>query len=172
MRRVVLLMTMLIGVSPALAGPHDQPPVMLDLGPVVATPAPTPEAETRRRLVTTLTVQNSAQGESQISFEALDVADQGKGKFRTIASKRYHLQDDREKLQALRKKIVGEIRALEHDLLDYAQVAGPPKERKPLTGGGGGPKVVTEGQGGGEDSYDYESSGGGEATDSGESGEE
>jgi hypothetical protein len=142
---MVLTTMVLVGASLALAATFDQPPVMLDLGPVVPTPAPTPEHEIRRRLITTLTIQNSAEGESQISFEAMDVADQGKGKFRTIASKRYHLRDDREKLQALRKKIVSDIRALEHVLLEYAQVAGPPKERKPVAGGGG-PAVIIEGE--------------------------
>ena len=64
-------------VSAAKLGP---PPVMLDLGPVVPTPVPSPESAEKKRLITTITVQNSPEGESMVSFEATDVADQGKGR--------------------------------------------------------------------------------------------
>jgi hypothetical protein len=108
------------------------PPVMLELGPVVPTPAPTPVAASKKRLITTITVQNSAEGESVISFEATDVADQGDGKIRTLASKNYSLAEEDPKLRDLTGKIVRQIRDLERDMLSYAERAGPPKERAPI----------------------------------------
>lgn len=132
MRRVGLL-CVIGGLALAVAAVAvDAPPVMLDLGPLKPTPAPTPEAANRKRLITTLTVQNIAGGDSVMSFEATDVADTGKGKFRTIAAARYSLRDDNPKLQPLRQKIIGEIRSLESDLLEYAKISGPPKEHRPL----------------------------------------
>ncbi len=131
MRRGMLLMAML-AVSVVGAGASDPPAVMLDLGPVVPTPAPTPEEATRRRLITTITVQNVAHGDSVISFEATDVADKGKDKFQTMAAARYSLTEAPPKLKALRSKIIAEIRDLERDLLEYAEIAGPPKDRPPV----------------------------------------
>ncbi|MBI4518924.1 MAG: hypothetical protein HY699_24295 [Deltaproteobacteria bacterium] len=134
MRRIVL-MAVVFGIGVAVAGTTgDPPPVMLDLGPMVPTPAPTPDKSNRLRLITTITVQNVAGGDSAISFEAMDVADQGKGKFNTVAAARYSLSEDMPKLQALRSKIFRQIRDLERDLLEYAKIAGPPKERRPLMG--------------------------------------
>lgn len=125
----------MVMVSTAKVGP---PPVMLDLGPVKATPAATPKSAEKKRLITTITVQNSPEGDSTVSFEATDVADEGKGKLRTLALKTYSLADEKPELTALRGRIMEQIRGLERDMLDYAERAGPPKERAPLGPGESG----------------------------------
>jgi hypothetical protein len=111
------------------------PPVIIEFGPVKPTPAPTPKHATKKRLITVITVQNTAAGESVISFEASDVADEGEGKIRPLASKSYSLASEDPKLKELTAKIVGEVRQLERDMLTYAERAGPPKERAPLEPG-------------------------------------
>jgi hypothetical protein len=111
------------------AGP---PPVILDLGPVVATPAPTPVAATKKRLITTITVQNTAKGDTVVSFEATDVADEGKDKIRTLASKNYSLAEENKELKELRERILEQVRDLEREMLEFVEKAGPPKERVPL----------------------------------------
>ncbi|MCK6553814.1 hypothetical protein L6Q96_04405 [Candidatus Binatia bacterium] len=109
------------------------PPVIMELGPVVPPPAPTPHPAERKRIVSVITVQNSREGESVISFEASDFADEGDGKTRPLASRTYSLVDDEEpKGKELRAKILRDIRKLERDMLDYAKIIGPPKERAPL----------------------------------------
>jgi hypothetical protein len=125
----------MVMVSTTKVGP---PPVMLDLGPVKATPGPTPKSAEKKRLITTITVQNSPEGDSTVSFEATDVADEGKGKLRTLALKTYSLADEKPELTALRGRIMEQIRGLERDMLDYAERAGPPKERAPLGPGESG----------------------------------
>jgi hypothetical protein len=105
---------------------------------VKATPAPTPTAAEKKRLITTITVQNSPEGDSTVSFEATDVADEGKDKLRTLAQKTYSLAEEKPELTALRGRIMEQIRALERDMLDYAERAGPPKERAPLGPGQSG----------------------------------
>lgn len=133
MRGALVLVVLLGGFGVAFAGPKSEPPpVILDLGPLKPTPAPTPEAATRRRLITSITVQNSPDGETIVSFEATDVADEGKDKVRTIATERYSLADEKPKLKPMSKKILRQIRVLETEMLDYVQVAGPPKERPPV----------------------------------------
>jgi hypothetical protein len=111
------------------AGP---PPVILELGPVVPTPAPTAKAAARKRLITTITVQNSAEGETVASFEATDVADEGKDRVRRLASQSYSLSEDKPELQELRERIMRQIRDLEREMLRYVEKAGPPKERAPM----------------------------------------
>ena len=64
-----------LGMVTATAGKVGPPPVILDLGPVMPTPAPTPKAAQKKRLITTITVQNTAEGETVVTFEATDVAD-------------------------------------------------------------------------------------------------
>jgi hypothetical protein len=113
------------------------PPVILDLGPVTPTPVPTAKAAEKKRLITTITVQNSAAGETVVSFEATDVADEGKDKIRTLASKTYSLSEEKPELKGLRDRIMQQIRAVERDMLDYAEKAGPPKERAPILPSGG-----------------------------------
>jgi hypothetical protein len=119
------------------------PPVILELGPVVPTPAPTATAAQRKRLITTITVQNSAEGETVVSFEATDVADEGHGKIRTLASKSYSLAEEKPGLKELRDQIMRQIRDLEREMLEFAERAGPPKERPPIgpseMGPGGAP---------------------------------
>lgn len=126
----------LVMVSAAKLGP---PPVMLDLGPVVPTPVPSPESAEKKRLITTITVQNSPEGESMVSFEATDVADQGKGKFRTLASKTYSLAEEKPELKDLRARIMQDLRGIEREMLDFAERAGPPKERALLQPGAARP---------------------------------
>jgi hypothetical protein len=136
---VGLALGVVLVTASRMGGP---PPVILDLGPVVPTPAPSPHMGERKRLITTITVQNSAAGETVVSFEATDVADKGGGKIRSVASKQYSLAEEKPELKELKGKILRQIRDLERDLLAYAERAGPPKERAPLgtseTGGGPG----------------------------------
>jgi len=112
------------------------PPVILDLGPVVPTPVSTPKAAEKKRLITTITVQNNAEGESVVSFEATDVAYEGEGKSHVIASKSYAFVDQKPELKGLSEKILAQIRNVEHDMLEYAERAGPPKARPPIGAGG------------------------------------
>jgi len=114
------------------------PPVVLDLGPVVPTPVPTAKAAEKKRLITTITVQNTAEGDSVVSFEASDVADEGKEKVRPLASKSYSLAEEKPELKDLRERIMGQLRAVERDMLEYVEKAGPPKERAPMLPSGGG----------------------------------
>ncbi|HVN85753.1 MAG TPA: hypothetical protein VMW17_13000 [Candidatus Binatia bacterium] len=146
MRRTIVVGAVLVGSVVALAAPNDPPVVMLDLGPLVATPAPTPEAATRKRLITSLTIQNAPTGESVMNFECSDVAEQANKnkKYKTLAASRYALSDDSPKLQEQRRKIIAKIRDLEHDLLDYVKVAGPPKARRPLIAPDSAPKDKDE----------------------------
>jgi len=108
------------------------PPVILELGPVVPTPAPTPKSEQRKRLVTVITVQNSPKGDTVASFEVTDIADEGKDRTRTLASKTYSLAEENPDVKDLKEHIFRGIRELERDMLKYAEKAGPPKERAPL----------------------------------------
>ncbi len=112
-------------------------PVILDLGPVEPTPVPTPRDANRMRLVSTLTVQNGADGQSVISFEVSDMAVEKNERQRLIAAETYALSDDELKkareAKPLAERIVRQIRALERDMLEYAEIVGPPKERAPLT---------------------------------------
>jgi hypothetical protein len=123
-------------VSTAKIGP---PPVMLDLGPVVPTPVPSPQPAEKKRLITTITVQNSPEGESIVSFEATDVAEEGPGEFRTLASKTYSLAEEKPKLKDLRTRIMRDLRGIEREMLDFAERAGPPKARAPLQPGAARP---------------------------------
>jgi hypothetical protein len=122
----------LVGMAVIAAAKLETPPVILELGPVLPTPAPSPKPAERKRLISVITVQNAADGESVVSFEASDVADEGDGKFRPLASKTYSLAEEDPKGRQLRAKILAQVRALERDMLEYAQIAGPPKERAPL----------------------------------------
>ncbi len=134
-----LAMGSVIMISAKAGGP---PPVVLDLGPVSATPAPTPKKAEKKRLISTITVQNTIEGETVVSFEAQDMADEGKGKAHMLAAKRYSLAEQKPELREARQKILHQVRELEREMLNFAEIAGPPKERAPLTGGGqrpGGP---------------------------------
>ena len=140
----------LIGLATIGASKLETPPVIIELGPVVPTPVATPKRAERKRLITVITVQNAADGESAISFEASDVADEGEGKFRPLASRTYSLVDEEPKAKQLRGKILKQVRDLERDMLEYVQIVGPPKERAPLEHGGqrpGGGSGVPAGPG-------------------------
>ena len=129
----------LAGAAPT-HGQGSSRPVIMDLGPVVPPQAPTPRPAERKRIISVITVQNSRDGESVISFEASDFADEGDGRTRPLASRTYSLVDDEEpKGRELRAKILRDIRDLERDMLDYAKIIGPPKERAPLGPGQSGP---------------------------------
>jgi len=135
-------LSMALGVVMVTTSKVGPPPVILDLGPVQPTPVPTAKAAEKKRLITTITVQNNAEGETRMTFEATDFADEGEGKTRVIASKDYSLADEKPELKDLREKLMGQIRRLERDMLDYVERAGPPKPRPPIgspeLGGGGG----------------------------------
>lgn len=111
------------------------PPVVLDLGPLKATPAPTPQRAEKKRLITTITVQNTIEGETLLSFEASDVADEGYGKTHPLATKRYSLAEEKPELKEAREKILHQVRELEREMLKFVDIAGPPKERIPLAPG-------------------------------------
>ena len=108
------------------------PPVILELGPVVPTPAPTPKHANRKRLITVITVRNNPNGETVTSFEATDVADEGEERIHTLASKTYSLTEEDPKLNDLKARIMQQIRDLEREMLKYAEKAGPPKEHAPV----------------------------------------
>ena len=131
-----------LGVVMVSAAKVHSPPVVQDLGRIVPPPAPTAKSAQKKRLITTITVQNSAEGESVVSFEATDLADEGQGKLRTVASKTYSLADEKPELKELGGHIMERIRGLEREMLEYVERAGPPKERPPVgpgTGGGAQP---------------------------------
>jgi len=73
-----------------------------------------------------------------VSFEASDVADEGQGKFRTLAAKSYSLVEEKPELKELQERIMGRIRGLEREMLEYVARAGPPKERPPVGPGQAG----------------------------------
>jgi len=110
--------------------------VVLDLGPVEPTPPPTPRHADRKRLVSTITVQNSIERDSIISFEVADMADEGEERIRLFAMKTYTLSDDElaevPAARALADDIVRRIRDLEREMLRYSDMVGPPEERRPL----------------------------------------
>jgi hypothetical protein len=126
---------MALGVVLAATPKLGPPPVILELGPIVPTPAPTPKHAVRKRLITVITVQNSPNGDSVVSFEASDVSDEGKERVHTLASKTYSLADENPELNDLKQRILKEIRDLEREMLKFAEKAGPPKEREPLVPG-------------------------------------
>ena len=129
---------MATGIVMVVGSKIGPPPVILDLGPVVPTPAATPKKAEKKRLITTITVQNSPGGESVVTFEATDVADEGEDKTHTIASKSYAFADQKPELKALSDKIMEQLRKVERDMLEYAERAGPPKARAPIGSGGSG----------------------------------
>ena len=121
-----------LGVVMAATPKPGRPPVILELGPVVPTPVPTAKHATRKRLITVITVRNSPNGDSVISFEATDVADEGEEHVRTLASKSYSLAEENPELNDLRERITNQIRELEREMLKWVEKAGPPKEHAPM----------------------------------------
>ena len=112
------------------------PPVVQNLGPVVPTPAPSPENANRIRMITSFTVQNKPDGDSIISFEATDFAKSDKKNVRILANEMYSLVQPKPELRELRERIMTKLRDLEGDLLQYVEKAGPPREREPVTSQG------------------------------------
>lgn len=128
-----------VGAMALAAPPAPQPPpVIIDLGEIAPTPAPSPERADRIRLVTSVTVQNKPEGNSIISFEVTDFAKSEKREYRIVANEVYSL-GELKKVEAgpAYDRILAKIRDLEQDLLDYVLVVGPPREREPVTQQGG-----------------------------------
>ena len=137
--QMVTCLALALAVMSASDSKLRPPPVVLDLGPVVPTPAPTPEPAGRKRLITAITVQNRVDGETKVTFEATDIADMGAERTRTLAAANYSLDEDKPELRRLRDEIMQQLRDLERQLLSYAEKAGPPKERSLLAPQGDGP---------------------------------
>lgn len=117
----------------AEAGPP--PPVLRNLGLVNPTPVPTEKAYEKKRLITSLTVQNSPEGDTIITFEASDVGRLPDGKFRPIASERYTLTEVKPAHRALKDDAVTELRRLEEALLRYVEAKGGPRDRSQIRSG-------------------------------------
>lgn len=138
MRTLGIGFVLVLGWAATAMGQAGPGPVILELGPVQPTPPPTPRDADRLRLVSTITVQNNAEGESVVSFEVSDVSEEKKNdRIRPIAFKTYALSEDDikeapEAARPLANEIITRIRDLERIMLRYAEIAGPPKERKPL----------------------------------------
>ena len=123
----------------ALAVAKQPPPVIRELGPVVPTPAPSPHAEQRIRLISSFTVQNKPDGPSVISFEATDfgreaaLGKDGKDRYRILATELYTLVEPKPAARALADQIMHKLRDLEGDLQEFVEVTGPPRARQPVT---------------------------------------
>jgi hypothetical protein len=128
---------LLLAVAVAVA--KQPPPVIRNLGPYAPTPAPSPGAADKIRLIASFTLRNSPDGPSVTSFEVTDMS-RSKAKdedkettHRIIATEIYSLAQGKKDLEPLRQDIMRKIRDLEVDLLEFAQRIGPPKERSKLT---------------------------------------
>jgi hypothetical protein len=108
-------------------------PKILRLGPVVPTPAPSPKAEEKIRLISSFTLQNKPDGKSIITFEATDFAESKIGDHRILANALYTLVEPEAKAKDKAEEILRKVRELEGDLLEFVELAGPPKIRQPLT---------------------------------------
>lgn len=116
-------------------------PVIQELGPVVPTPVPSPKAERHVRLITSFTLGNQPDGDTVIAFEATDFGISGSGdetKYRTIASEQYTVVDPKPAARASRDEILRKIRDLEHELLHYVELTGPPRVRDSIQNMGAG----------------------------------
>ena len=83
--------------------------------------------------MTSFTLRNRPEGESIVSFEVTDLArTEGKDttKYRIIATDNYSLSEPKKKVSDLRDDILLKVRDLERALIDYAERAGPPRERQ------------------------------------------
>jgi hypothetical protein len=129
------VLTLVVAVT-AYARQADPPPVILDLGPLKPTPAPTPKKADKIRLISTVTVKNSPDGDTVVSFEATDFADEGEEKFRILATKDYAVTEAEEKpaLKPSADRIMQLVRELEREMLHFVEASGAPVERPPITG--------------------------------------
>ena len=135
-RTTALTLGFLLFAATASAAGIDPPPVILNLGPLKPTPAPTPKRADKKRLITTVTVKNSPDGDTIVSFEATDFSDEGENKFRMLASKNYAIAESEESV-ALRPnadRILRMVRELEREMLTFVEISGAPVERPPITG--------------------------------------
>jgi hypothetical protein len=134
MRSAVSAVVVGVVLAVGAAGATQPPPVIQDLGPVVPTPVPSPARADRIRLISSFTLQNKPDGDSIISFEATDFARSERPDYRIIATELYNLSGEaKPATRALRARILGKIRDLERDLLQYVEQEGPPREREPVT---------------------------------------
>lgn len=153
MRRVgrtagALALAAMAGAIPAWAGQGAKGPgpVVIDLGPVVPTPEPTPLPERRLRLVSSITVHNKPDGETLFAFEVTDVARSERDEFRVLAAKQYSLletkrtgrgdgesSEETPEVRALKRSILQKVRELEQELLKLAEELGPPEPPAPVS---------------------------------------
>lgn len=135
-RTTALTLGFLLVAATASAASVDPPPVVLNLGPLKPTPAPTPKRADKKRLITTVTVKNSPDGDTIVSFEATDFSDEGENKFKMLASKNYAIAEAEEKvgLRPNADRILRMVRDLEREMLTFVETSGPPIERPPITG--------------------------------------
>jgi len=133
--RVPHLVAALAFLAPLNLYAGDAPPVLQDLGNVRPTPVPTEKSYDKKRLITSLTVQNSPEGETIITFEASDVGRLPDGKFKQIASQRYSLTEVKPKNQQLRSEVIVELRRLEEAILRYVDAVGGPRDRSQVKSG-------------------------------------
>jgi hypothetical protein len=102
--------------------------VLEHLGRVDPTPLPTEKSYDRKRLITSLTIQNSPEGETIVTFEATDVAKMPDGKYKDLASRRYSLTEVKSKHAGLRDDAMRDLRGLEAALLRFVDAVGGPRE--------------------------------------------
>lgn len=133
---VSFLLALVLSVAEA----EPPPPVLLDLGRVKPTPVATAKAYDKMRLITSLTVQNSPEGDTIITFEASDVGRQPDGKFKPIASERYTLTEVRPEHQRLKDDVVTELRQLEEVILRFVEAKGGPRDRSQIRSGSERPR--------------------------------
>lgn len=131
--KILTALPFLLLASVAVAG--DPPPILQELGPVRPTPVPTEKAFDKKRLITSLTVQNSPEGETIITFEASDVGRLPDGKFKPIASQRYSLTEVKPQNVRLRTEILVDLRRLEEAILRYVDAVGGPRDRSQMKSG-------------------------------------
>lgn len=140
MHRTIAIVTgtllSLHAAAPLRAGDIEPPPVILHLGPLEPTPAPTPRKADKKRLITTVTIKNSPDGDTIVSFEASDFADEGRDRFRVLAVKNYAVSEAEEKgtLRPSADRILHLVRDLEREMLHFVEISGPPVERPAITG--------------------------------------
>lgn len=109
------------------------PPARRHLGPVLPTPVPSPEVRERIRMIASFTLQNRPDGDSIITFEATDYGKTPKGDYRILASEQYSLVEPKKKAKPMADEIMRDVRRLEERLLEFVELAGPPRERAAVT---------------------------------------
>src|SRR5262249_54534622 len=102
------------------------------VGPVVATPQPSPKPKQKIRLLTSITIQNRPDGDSTVSFEATDFSRDEKQEHRILGAEVYNLTDVKPSLERLADKSLRDVRELKTETLEFVERAGPPKERETI----------------------------------------